>query len=47
MSYKFITLGDVIRAVVTSVIAAVLIVVAAYLVLSLVVPEQTPNGLGG
>jgi hypothetical protein len=44
---KFITIGGVIRAVVTSVVAAVLLVGAAYLVLSYVVPEQTPNGLGG
>lgn len=47
MSFKFITIGDVILAVVTFVVAAVLIVGAAYLVLSLTIPEQTPNGLGG
>lgn len=47
MSYKFVTFGDVIRAVVTSVITAVLIVGAVYLLLYLIVPEQTPNGLGG
>jgi hypothetical protein len=47
MPFKLITVGDVIRAVVTSVVAAVLIAGVAYLLLYLAVPDQTPNGLGG
>lgn len=46
-AFQIITVGDVVRAVVTSVVAAVLLVGAAYLYLRFFVPEQTPNGLGG
>lgn len=47
MSFKIVTLGDVIRAVVTSLVAALLIVGAGCAILAVRQAGQTPNGLGG